>query len=101
MEDEMIVPTIGRVVWFRTSEAKQPYAAVITFVWSDSLVNLCVFHPNGNAMARTSIHLHQEGEEYPSGDYAEWMPYQIGQAAKTQEIQDAQQALKPRQGMQT
>lgn len=82
----MIQPTIGRVVWFRPngmSEKEQAHAALITFVHSDTVVNLAVFGPNGIPYAKTSVYLKQSQYELDAFmDYCEWMPYQIGQAAK-------------------
>ncbi|MBF5006826.1 hypothetical protein ISG32_21500 [Diaphorobacter sp. NR2-3-3-1] len=40
---------------------------------------------NGNAHSRTSVPLVQDGDSCPAnGYYCEWMPYQKGQAAKTE-----------------
>jgi hypothetical protein len=62
----------------------QPYAAIVTHVWDDNLVNLCVFTPNGVPIATTSVPVVQDGSPYIIDDspYVEWMPYQIGQAKK-------------------
>ena len=93
----MIKPTVGRVVWYWPSRAhdihnsgicgggNQPLAAIITHVWSDTCVNLSIFDANGKQFSRTSVFLHQEGCERPSEMFAEWMPYQHGQAAKTEQ----------------
>jgi hypothetical protein len=85
----MIEPTVGRVVWYRPAakeaishDGEQPLAATITFVWDNELVNLSVFDRNGVQHSRTSVMLHQEGSVKPEGRYAEWMPYQVGQAKK-------------------
>lgn len=92
----MIKPTIGRVVWFHPSSceisrdfASAPIcAAIVAHVWSDTCVNLAVFDANGNSHSRTSVLLVQEGAPVPSGGfYCEWMPYQKGQAAKTEAIE--------------
>lgn len=88
----MIKPTIGRVVWYHpysSTPEQQPQAAVISYVWSDTCVNLGVFNPNGNSIGVTSVFLWQnDGEvERPSSSYAEWMPYQQGQAAKTEALE--------------
>lgn len=84
----IIKPTVGRVVWFYPqghSQDKQPLAAIVSHVWSDTCVNLAIFSANGCPMQNppTSILLVQEGSEVPSGGhYCTWMPYQIGQAKK-------------------
>lgn len=86
----MIKPSIGRVVWFTPSKTDadlnfsiQLLAALVTYVHSDRCVNLAVFDANGGHHARASVTLLQDddvGNE--AGYYAEWMPFQKGQAAK-------------------
>lgn len=88
----MIRPTIGRVVWFHPSgsnPASQPNAALIAYVHSDTMVNLAAFDANGVPSSHTSVPLYQGGpeEERPASYYAEWMPYQQGQAAKTEALE--------------
>lgn len=91
----IIKPTVGRVVWFypalnsaeqgfcRVSDG-EPLAAIIARVWNDRLVNLTVFDANGVPHSRTSVQLVQDGDlANPNGYYAQWMPYQQGQAQKT------------------
>lgn len=85
----MIVPTVGRVVWFYgkppADQNEQPLAAIVAHVWSDTCVNLAIFDPDGRPVAvpPTSVRLMQEGDPLPaSGPYCTWMPYQIGQAKK-------------------
>jgi hypothetical protein len=95
----MISPTVGRVVWYypKNHQPDQPpLAALVARVWSDTCVNLAVFDGNGaphRPGEMTSVLLVQEGAEVPSGGhYCTWMPYQIGQAAKTEQLQ---RQLKP------
>jgi hypothetical protein len=86
----MIKPTIGRVVWFHGSGTKasdQPSAALIAYVHSDTLVNLATFDSNGVAFGQTSVFLYQGDGERPAEYYCEWMPYQQGQAAKTEALE--------------
>lgn len=89
----MIKPTVGRVVWFWPSTAnegadtKQPFAAMVAYVHSDSMVNLTVVNHNGAQFAVTSVPLRQPEDERPSGMYCEWMPYQQGQAAKAEALE--------------
>lgn len=104
----MIKPTVGRVVWYRPSVTDmysypsgfggpQPNAAIIAYVHSDSMVNLMVIDHNGNQHSRTSVPLIQDdvGEVNPvgGGSYCEWMPYQKGQAAKTDSLEQRFAAL--------
>ena len=86
----MIKPTVGRVVWFHPSGSEpvhQPNAAIVAHVWSDTCINLAVFDANGVASNQTSVFLYQGEGERPSSLYAEWMPYQQGQAAKTEALE--------------
>ncbi len=100
----MIKPTVGRIVWYHPSihdphewslespppqQECPPLAAIITRVWSDSCVNLAVFAPSGETHPRTSVTLVSDGSV--PGAYAEWMPYQKGQAAKAEAQEAAQQ----------
>lgn len=75
----MIQPTIGRVVHYWDGAGQQePYAALITFVWNERLINLCAFDANGNPQPRTSIQLVQPEDDIDQLDVrAEWMPYQV------------------------
>jgi hypothetical protein len=84
----MIRPTVGRVVWFwGPSTSVQPRAAIIAFVHSDTCVNLAVFDRNGESGGMESVVLWQGDGERPDGPHAEWMPYQKGQAAKTEQLE--------------
>ena len=87
----MIKPTIGRVVWYRANgspKPDQPYAAIVTYVHSETLVNLAIFPPEGSFTSESSVPLYQgEGAPPERGSYCEWMPYQVGQAAKTEQLE--------------
>ena len=86
----MIKPTVGRVMWFyRTGKEEQPFVSLVTYVHSDRCVNLVTFDWNGNTKGETSVTLVQERDERPSGYFCEWMPYQKGQAAKTDQLEKA------------
>jgi hypothetical protein len=85
----MIVPTIGRVVWYFPSDddlsklgmnkhGEQPFDAHVIYVWSETCVNLVVFDHEGYMFAKTSVPINLEGQS----PHAEWMPYQREQAAK-------------------
>jgi hypothetical protein len=51
------------------------------------MVNLSVVDHNGRQLGVTSVPLHQLENERPNGMYCEWMPYQQGQAAKTEALE--------------
>lgn len=99
MEPVFIHPTVGRVVnfWpdgnyvpsgFVMPHDLQPCAAQISCVHSDDCVNLGVLDANGNHYSFTSVTLVQRGNPGPGhGSYCTWMDYQVGQAAKTQEME--------------
>lgn len=83
----MIKPTIGRVVWYHPDKTHtQPWAALVTYILGDDLVNLSVFDENGMQKSKLSVKLVQEGEDKPKGAYCEWMPYQIGQAKQATKL---------------
>lgn len=93
----MIKPTIGRVVLYyphgNTPEDNQAHAALVAYVWSDTCVNLGYFDQNGVAKSATSVLLYDEDSmPKPSTGYACWMPYQKGQAAKTEALEAASKA---------
>lgn len=111
MTSTVIKPTVGRKVWFRpngttdlqkpgTTERSrlnelhgQPLDATVTYVWSERMVNLSVLDHYGNPFIATSVNLLQPGDSTPAtGFYAEWMPYQQGQARK-----DAASTIPPHQ----
>lgn len=102
----MIIPTVGRKVWYRPSRNDltgpipmtmmgnpdfnpQPLDATVLAVHSDRMVNILILDVYGKPFAKTSVKLIQEGDETPKTiddkeayGYVEWMPYQNTQAAK-------------------
>lgn len=93
-----IDPTVGRVVHYvpdvdecqeLATSPGEVLAAHIATVWSTHCVNLMVIDGNGNPHSRTSVPLRQPSDPVPNADgfYCQWMPYQMGQAAKTEELQ--------------
>jgi hypothetical protein len=85
----MIKPTVGRVVWFYAStDQREPLAAIITKVCNDHLINIAMFSEDGVSSGYNSVALLQYGEPVPQiGFYCTWMPYQLGQAAKTEQAE--------------
>jgi hypothetical protein len=102
MEEKRIIsPTIGRKVWYWPSDhdrhigltyvpyhnaiqahdLTQPCDATVVYVHGDRMVNLQIIDHNGNAHIRTSVPLVQpDDEKSAQRGYAEWMPFQVGQA---------------------
>lgn len=71
-------PMIGCILHFwpyRPIEpaGQQPVAAILTFVHSETCVDLCVFLPRRSPEPRTSVLLVPPGGEHPAaGAYATW-----------------------------
>lgn len=91
-----ISPTVGRMLWFwpnprdpRSKDAgTQPLAAQVAHVNEDGTVNLGVLTATGNWTEARRVLLVQGDEPVPVYlNYATWMPYQIGQAAKTEQAE--------------
>lgn len=85
----MIEPTVGRIVWFyQTPPDGEAREAIVTKVWTPRMVNLCVFEHDGTPRPTTSVRLLQD-DEAPAGEssWCVWMPYQKGQAAKTEALE--------------
>jgi hypothetical protein len=94
----MITPTPGRVVWFhpgtyfqgRVYDRNQPLAGHIAHVFDDRMVNLLVIDSDGFPCSAKQVPLMQDDDappEDPTQSWAEWMPYQKGQAAKTEQLE--------------
>jgi len=88
----MIKPTVGRVVLFTPrhehhQDHRQPWAALIAYVHGDRMVNLAAFDQNGCAQPKNSVQLLQDDDRKPEGGYfCSWMPYQVGQAVRAEEL---------------
>lgn len=90
-----IKPTVGRVLLY-TPHASSVYyprqlAAIVTDVPESQdefdYVNVAVFTPDAALFPALAVRLVQAGEENNlRGNFCEWMPYQLGQAAKTEAV---------------
>lgn len=86
----MIVPTIGRQVWFRpcavaagvmTILSDQPCAATVIHVTDERCVSLSVLDHRGHQHVFAGVKLLQDDDQPPvDSNYAEWMPYQARMA---------------------
>lgn len=79
-------PTVGRIVYYKsygTPGGEYPSvdrAAIITQVHNATCVDLCVFNPTGQFFNQRVTQGLNPGQW-------DWMPFQKGQAAKTEELE--------------
>jgi hypothetical protein len=60
---------------------------MIAAVHSDRCINIGFLRPDGAHDSATSVQLHQDGDEVePKAPFCMWMPFQKGQAAKTDQL---------------
>lgn len=86
----MIKPTVGRVVLYRPTEEERDdirHAAIVTMVQHDEMVNLAIFDHNGIPYSCQNVQLVQDDEDECMAGECEWMPYQKGQAARNEELE--------------
>lgn len=90
----MITPTVGRVVWYYEHGAvdgepkTRPCAAIIAYVHFDTMINIAYFDHNGYAKCAQSVQLLQDDDRMSNHNpFCCWMPYQKGQAAKTEALE--------------
>lgn len=106
----MIKPTVGRIVWFTrrrdmTGMDEQPYdgarstpfAAIVVYVHDDRTINLIAFDHDGYSHPARHVPLLQDDDKPPrdGNNYASWMPYQVGQAAKHEQAVGEKSAGEP------
>jgi hypothetical protein len=79
-------PTVGRIVYYKSygtpnGEYKpEDRAAIVTGVVDDETIHLCVLNPTG-------MFFNLNVKQGPEGGQWDWMPYQKGQAKKTEELE--------------
>lgn len=90
-----IAPTIGRRLYYTPSQYdvtagiqqldnQQKLDAGVVFIHPDGTLTLSVTDHCGSQFVRAAVPLVQAGETPPADvGYAEWMPYQLAQAANT------------------
>lgn len=93
----MIKPSNGRIVLYHRGERDripqhdpdQPLTAQVVHVWSDRAVSLVVWDSEGEHHFRREITLLQDQDQPPPNGHpwCEWMPYQKGQAAKAEQLE--------------
>ena len=97
-----MIPTNGRVMLYWPvphernvvvqHDLAQPLKCDVCHVWGEDLVNVLVTDSNGRQHVRTSVWVVQEGGPHTAeelgGAYVTWMAYQVGQAAKHEELEN-------------
>lgn len=89
----MITPTVGRVVWLYGAygtniDVKQPFKADIAYVHGDREINVGYLDHIGTTHVLQDVVLLQDDDLKPHDKpFAVWMPYQKGQAAKTEALE--------------
>lgn len=84
----MITPTVGRTIYYkpRTSEVlyvhDQPWICFITHINADGTINVYALNEVGQPIAKNHMTLAQDRDPVEGEVY--WMPYQVGQASKSQ-----------------
>jgi hypothetical protein len=79
-------PTVGRLVYYKSYGSpggefqSEERAAIITAVHSETEVSLCVINPTG-------FFFNLSVKQGPGPGQWDWMPFQKGQAAKTEELE--------------
>ena len=88
MIDKIAYPTVGRIVLFHDPEHVEPFAGLVAVAEANryTIPHLAVFLHDGLRMA-TGVK-HKDCVKLARGEaYWDWMPYQKGQAAKTEALQ--------------
>lgn len=90
--EAIVSPTPGRILWFFPRgwhDTANPLAAIVAKVWSDRLVNLCVFDENGQPHPYTSVRLVQGDESVLEGEqHCRWVPHQQRAAQQHQPAEE-------------
>lgn len=79
-------PTIGRIVYVYGYGVAKEMAAIVTDVVSGLTIHACVFSGNGVPEPAYKLpHISERASVHTP--WWDWMPYQKGQAAKTEELE--------------
>lgn len=89
-----IAPTVGRSIHYHPAadhpDHGQTLVALIAKVNPDGTLNLAIFDSCGHHFSRQRVALIQCDDATPEGmQYCTWMPFQVGQASKTEEAEHA------------
>lgn len=87
-DPEVALPTIGRIVYIYFEDNPKEHAAIVAAVpggrWGAYAIDCLVAMPDGWRTHGAVPHLK---DAHPGDTHWDWMPYQKGQAAKTEALQ--------------
>lgn len=83
-----IIPTIGRVVWYKNSAlSDQMMAGTVAYVHNENSVNLNITDMFGYTSGWQNVPFHHGDAENCPEMFCCWMPYQKAQAEKNASAQ--------------
>lgn len=88
-KNKIALPSVGRIVHLKGFPGAHTLAAVVACVPDEGrplLVHLCVINADGTTGSMKNVRHMSEAAEHGEV-YWDWMDYQKGQAAKTEELQ--------------
>lgn len=90
-KNKIALPSVGRIVhvFVTNTEPVHPMAAIVTCVPDEArplTIHTCVFWPTGTPAGMKDVPHKSQAAEHGEM-YWDWMDYQKGQAAKTEELQ--------------
>ncbi|HEY8838531.1 MAG TPA: hypothetical protein VIO16_12840 [Dehalococcoidia bacterium] len=83
----MIEPTVGRLVHYFFAGDAVEHAALVVGIHNERSINLAVFNNDGSLYPALEVQLLQDDDAKPEGPHAAWMPFQKGQATKTEQTE--------------
>ena len=91
MQEKIAEPTIGRVVYvynLRDPEPRKPFAAIVADVTADGMsINCGALGHDGRGSSLQNVPHISMSDMLGNPVAWDWMPYQKGQAAKTEALQ--------------
>jgi hypothetical protein len=86
MLDKIALPTVGRIVYFHVADRLEPWPAMVVEVVENQykIATMHVFLHDGLRVMNDVPH---KDNAVNGAFYWDWMPYQKGQAAKTEALQ--------------
>lgn len=90
-KNEVALPTIGRVIYLYDNAmtgVDRPYLGMVADVIGGHTINAVAFSHDGDLIVGGLQNVPHDSDKAPDAKvWWDWMPYQKGQAAKTEELQ--------------